>query len=276
MKPLVNEFEFQGKKTFRDRGCNELIPLPEWSSSDGYQLMESFAACLRNPVYRERLRVILNSRRGVFRKFKDVLKERSDLEQRWYAYKHKEMVKVVRQWYNLLCDSWGAEALGGEPEEIENLFLDEFTIRVIPGDSRLVEENRLAWESEVYSGMEAPLKALCLECIPCLGDEVGAGRSFERIALEALSPGGEGCGVLCFFLLSRGAAQYAWGDFLYIKPEFRGAGLAAGLLDQGLKLCYEKGARGAVFSLPPEGEVLKENLIRRGGRAFGPFLLLDL
>ena len=41
------------------------ILIPRWSSADGFQLMERFVDSLRNPVFRERLREALASRKGV-------------------------------------------------------------------------------------------------------------------------------------------------------------------------------------------------------------------
>ena len=37
------------------------LPLPEWKSVDGFNLMESFVINLRNPVVREELRAILKN-----------------------------------------------------------------------------------------------------------------------------------------------------------------------------------------------------------------------
>ncbi|MDC7238986.1 MAG: GNAT family N-acetyltransferase, partial [Spirochaetales bacterium] len=88
------------------------LPIPDWNPSDGYQLMDSFTGVLRNPIYRERLRAILNSGRGVFRGFKNVLREREDLEKAWFAHKDREMKRRVRAWYDELCEYWGVESLG--------------------------------------------------------------------------------------------------------------------------------------------------------------------
>ncbi|MDR3248158.1 MAG: GNAT family N-acetyltransferase, partial [Treponema sp.] len=52
---------------------DRFIALPGWDSSDGFRLMEHFAAGLRNPVLRNELVTALNRGKGVFRAFKDIL-----------------------------------------------------------------------------------------------------------------------------------------------------------------------------------------------------------
>ena len=48
--------------------------LPDWTSADGFELMENFTAGLHNPNAYKELRRCLANRRGVFRNFKDILK----------------------------------------------------------------------------------------------------------------------------------------------------------------------------------------------------------
>ncbi|MCK4542485.1 MAG: GNAT family N-acetyltransferase, partial [Spirochaetales bacterium] len=103
------------------------IPIPEWKSSDGFQLMEMFTASMRNPILRERFREALSSGRGVFRSFKNILKERPEIERLWFSFKEKEMRKRVREWYNQLAEVWGLEKLGPEPEDTEELVMSDFS-----------------------------------------------------------------------------------------------------------------------------------------------------
>ena len=53
-----------------------LVELPPWTSSDGYQLMVSFTNTCQNPQLKQKLVDELNSKsKGVFRRFRDVLSE---------------------------------------------------------------------------------------------------------------------------------------------------------------------------------------------------------
>lgn len=241
---------------------DDLVELPDWNPSDGYQLMDSFTGILKNPVYRERLRQILNSGRGVFRGFKNVLKERPDLEKLWFAHKDREMKKRVRLWYGELCEFWGVESLGEEPEDTEDLFLDEFSMDE-SGEELPVELLSL-FEQELYRDYPEALRRLLLNS-PSVPD--GA-----QVCFKALSPEGTVCGILGFVMKD----EYAVLNCLYVLPEYRGAGIASGLLDTASRSCYEKGASHLIVSLPPEGGMLSENLKRRGFRNAGAWRILDL
>lgn len=71
------------------------LDLPDWTSADGFRLMEKFIDKVRNPYYRDRLSTTLQGGKGVFRRFKDVLSEQGSLLQAWYGFKQHEMEKVV-------------------------------------------------------------------------------------------------------------------------------------------------------------------------------------
>jgi len=130
------------------------LSLPEWRSVDGFNLMERFTATLRNPLYRERLRQILSSGRGVFRQFKNALKERPDIEKLWFRFKNREMRKEVYRWYNALRESWGLKEVEIDWEEPEDLVLSDFRVErwESPEDGLL-----LALDREGFQEMVAPL-----------------------------------------------------------------------------------------------------------------------
>jgi GNAT superfamily N-acetyltransferase len=246
-----------------------LLPVPDWTPSDGYHLMDSFAISLKNPVYRERLREILNSGRGVFRGFKNVLKERSDLENAWFLHKDREMKRRVRNWYAELCEYWGIESLGDEPEEIDDLFLDDFSMELIPSDDEILEQIRVSLRNELYRDSPEGLKTMLLR------HHYDPQRTAD-LAVGATSPDGSICGVISVYLDNEDNKIYAALDSLYVLPEYRGAGIAAGLLDYLLDHCYHNSVETILLILPPEGEVLSRSLERRGFKALGPCLLLNL
>jgi len=248
---------------------SDLIPLPSWKPSDGYQLMDSFTGILKNPIYRERLRTILNTGRGVFRGFKNVIKERPDLEKAWFAHKDREMKRRVRLWYAELCDYWGVESLGEEPEEIEDLFLDDFSITDIPTESEELSRAGKAMLDEIYRTCSPSLKDLLVR-------EGIWSSGAPDFAAGAFSPDGSSCGFITLRLEQHKNDLYALLDCLYILPEFRGAGIASGLLDYISNFCFGKKVRSLLVQLPPEAEILGENLSRRGFRKIGPFLILDI
>ena len=117
-----------------DKNDNEVdgecfIALPEWSSSDGYRIMEKFTAGLKNPIARQELSSALNRNKGVFRSFKDTLEQYPEIEKLWFRFKEREMKNIVVNWYNALREEWGLEPIGAEPEDTSSLVLEDFVLR---------------------------------------------------------------------------------------------------------------------------------------------------
>ncbi|MDR1596648.1 MAG: UPF0158 family protein, partial [Treponema sp.] len=137
---------------------NRYIGLPDWDSSDGYNLMERFAAGLKNTVIRTRLSAALNRGKGVFRAFRDILAGHPEAEKLWYAYKNKEMKREVIRWYNALREGWGLERIGEEPEETGDLVQEDFLFRPpVPEDrDKAAELHRLCLEESPAAGPFPP------------------------------------------------------------------------------------------------------------------------
>ena len=77
-----------------------LIDLPPWRSSDGYQLMVSFTNACQDHDLKKKLVNELNSReRGVFRRFRDVLASDPEVLKQWYDFKDHRMKSYIKSWY---------------------------------------------------------------------------------------------------------------------------------------------------------------------------------
>ena len=103
--------------------------LPEWTSADGFALREEFARALHTPLARDKLCRILHSGRGVFKGFKNVLKEFPLVEKRWHWYRYAAMCALIGQWYHSLCEIWGLEKLELDFEDCGDLLRDDFTFQ---------------------------------------------------------------------------------------------------------------------------------------------------
>jgi len=139
---LVGEAEIEedeGQEGIED----PFVPIPEWQPAHGFLLMEKFVARLRNPLLRDQLKEALASGRGVFRKFKDILKTSRGAEHGWFTFKERELRQVVRRWYNDQRELAGLERLEEEPEEIdglEDLLGSDFAI--LPGQKQHLDAVR--------------------------------------------------------------------------------------------------------------------------------------
>lgn len=103
--------------------------LPEWNSEQGFELRQNFVNSLHSDVVRRALRDILHSGRGVFRNFKNELKQYPEIEKLWHRYKQSRMRDFVGEWYNGLREIWGLEKLELAPEDYENLLQEDFAFQ---------------------------------------------------------------------------------------------------------------------------------------------------
>jgi len=110
------------------------IPLPAWHPSDGFILMEKFVSSLNNPLFQEEMKSILHSGKGVFRKFKNLLKQRKDLERQWFRFKQKEMLNIILEWLEIHQDYLELTELGDELDYLDDLINSDFTLCYDPED----------------------------------------------------------------------------------------------------------------------------------------------
>ena len=72
--------------------------LPDWTSAQGFRVMEQFTARVHNPLLREALLNVLGQRKGVFRRYKEALKTAPVVEREWYRFKDQQMKAAVYEW----------------------------------------------------------------------------------------------------------------------------------------------------------------------------------
>jgi len=220
------------------------IEIPQWDSAKGFQLMEKFVVTLRNPLYRQRLQEALTGGKGVFRKFKDVLNEREDIERLWFSFKEREMRRQVKEWYEQTCECLGLEKLGTEPEELEDLILSDFIIRA--GEEKDLEYLRKK-DREAF-----------IDLFPD-EDDLFISEMYRARRVE-FSPGiGEQNLVFCLDTPMGETVGFIWGagreDLfrilqLYIEKKFRGMGLAKLLLEKFLNHARKEQTGKVFFELP--------------------------
>jgi len=220
------------------------VALPEWDSNDGFRLMEKFAAELKNPVIRHELSSALNTKRGVFRSFKNVLEQYPEAEKMWFNYKNRKMKDEVFSWYNALREEWGLEPVGGEPSEISEdisaIILEDFIFRE---GYKNDEENIIA------------LHKLCLEekeNAVLFGSESQTACS-DCISLTAETASGDFCG----YILAVKNGPYLQITRLEVKPEYRGMGIGKTLLSKFLEKAE---GQGVLFDLPAGFEYFSRTL----------------
>lgn len=262
------------------------VPLPQWQSVDGYNLMERFIGALHNPEYRERLREILDSGRGVFRQFKNAVKERPEIAALWYRFKEREMRALVVDWYGDVCDFLGLDPVEPEFSETEDLVLSDFGIREATGGELAAGAGRLPDLLELIERQDAAgLEELFDDCPEdyrayLVGELLRRRpplRSASSLVLWAEGPAQQLAGFLwAHHRRLKSGLQIGSIEQVYVQGEFRGLGVAGTLIGAYVERAHQRGTQRLLARLPGTAEVLRRLLERTGFEAVSLTMDLDL
>ncbi len=265
---------------------SSLERIPRWKPADGFQLMERFVDSLNNPVFRERLRGALTGGRGVFRNFKNILKEREDIQRLWFLFKEKEMRTRVQEWFGQICEARGLSLLGmegEEPEDTDDLVFSDFRVDDAPQE---MSEDLDTWDLKAMKEAlaDSPPEFVYLQY---LARRRLTGVDPDSLTVLRLSaPDGETAGIIwgTDAWLSAEVSAVLQADpgvsfimQLYIEPEYRGLGMSRILLQAYLERSRERGVKRVVLDLwgsIPEG--LRHMFIEYGFEMYRESLMLEL
>lgn len=231
------------------------IPIPHWQSSDGFRLMERFASSLRNPPVRAKLTEALERGRGVFRAFKDTLSHHPEVEKLWFAFKEREMRRVILNWYNALRDEWGLKRIGVEPEETADLVLEDFRF-----NAGLQKDLDAANELyDLRNSKDSIPKSLTVSLDKA--KDLTLNKNCFVLAVETSR--GDLAGVGVAIKLEPEVLDYHVVR-LEIVAEYRGLGLGEELLDRLIKLLPLKAGARVFIDLPFSADQFSHVLDRMG------------
>ena len=239
---VVSEVEFVADR--REIDPNRFLELPPWYPSDGFRTMEKFVSTLRNPIYRERLRKVLQSGRGVFRQFKDVLHEQPSLERLWYYYKDKEIRRRIFHWYERHDEAFRLARLGEEApdDSAAELVREDF---VITDDAALFsEEIELLRDLAIARAKEIETPSarhMALQIREAWHEHAG------DVHVVALSMSGEFVGFIRYHIHS--PEQVAILRCYGVQEEFQGLGVFRYMFDSLCALLSQSGVHDVVVPL---------------------------
>lgn len=287
IEQIIFAMENQKEKFFLDSSLPSIVPaeaagnssgalyeLPSWEPSDGYRLMEQFVLTLRNPVYREHLSSILHCGSGVFRKYKDALNQRPDIERKWFSFKEKNMKNRVLDWYNTLRLEWGLDAWDIEFNGEYSPVLTDFSIKKADGScvDRINSLDILAFH-EIHSQYpDDYISDLFRRYRDGFEPEV----SDESAIFIAESPDEEIVGYLWVTseILEKGTILGRIRQ-IYVIPEFRGLGLAEKIKEKALDDSWLKKCQIVEIEVPTIAEFIGNNLSRVGFEKNSALMVLN-
>ena len=179
------------------------------------------------------------------------------------------MKQRVKEWYSDLWGYWDALSAGEEPVETDDLFQEEFSIQKADQYDQRSMEYRDACFQEVYKESPENLRDLLIR-------QLNWRNRNPEFVLFSLTPSEKISGILTAFIEESGGETFLQMDCLYVLPDFRGAGIASGLMDRALEEAAEEGISRFLVQLPPEGSMLKENLKRKGFSVLSTTLIQDI
>lgn len=205
--------------------------LPEWSSSHGFELREDFVSTLHSPIAKDELQRILHSGRGVFKSFKNKLKEYPEVEKLWHSFKNKRMHSYINDWYNQLREVWGLEKLEQEPEDNENLLEEDFQFSEYSSKDykELTSYFNNAASGTSESSIDEQLGNAILELWL---QNFESGETKNQSGLICRTPDEEFAGCITSAPISKRTDNIVVLTSFYVQEKFRGLGIGAELLSK--------------------------------------------
>ena len=248
--------------------------LPEWGPSDGFALREDFVNNLHAPLAHEELQEALHSGRGVFKNFRNVLKNYPEIDKRWHIYKHNFMSARINEWYNSLREIWGLEKLDQLPESDETLVHDDFSFK---------EYDSIGDKDTILFNIAA---AFCEdETLPSEVNEAFFG--LWRTQFEGFSADKQN-GYLCFSLSDEFAGCITASPLLsnqeklvmitslFVPEQFRGLGIGTELIEMCISKLKDCGKSWVLIPNSILPDILLPLLTRMGFRKINTGYILSL
>ncbi len=227
---------------------------PEWTSTDGYTMLEDFTNNLHSPAARAELKHVLATGRGVFKNFKTVLKSYPEVERKWHLYKNKCMKKRIMEWYSSLREEWGLESLESSYDHEDSSYCEE----IVRTDFAFTDYDFSKDIDEIRSAKEE----LSEEYTHQLNGELGKAVSFINQHASEVSDDENKLGFVCrsleedfagCALVSRCPSDskncVVLSDF-FVSKDFRGLGIGRHLLSECFAMLREQGIRFVLIANP--------------------------
>lgn len=237
--------------------------LPEWTSANGFKLREDFVLNLHSPVAKEELQEVLHSGRGVFKNFRNVLRDYPEVEKKWHIYKNRIMLEYINGWYNNLREIWGLEKLDYVPESDENLIHDDFTFSAYDSDTN--KQELLLHVNAAFMDRNQDLpEELLMADYNLWYEQFENAEAKGQIGFVCRSYSDDFAGCITVSTLSRKQEQVMFLTSLFVPEAFRGLGIGTELLSVCLSELKKHGKKWLILPQMIVPEILESLLLRIG------------
>ena len=245
------------------KGDNDFFyELPEWDSARGFKLREDFVANLNSPLAHEALQEVLHSGRGVFRNFRNVLKDYPEVEKRWHIYKNNKMMCYINNWYNNLREVWGLEKLDYVPESDDALVHDDFSFTAYSQEDK--KELMLQMNAAFRESNENLSPELSQAIYNIWLDQFELAHSKGELGFICRSFSNDFAGCITFSQLSKKQEKVMVLTSLFVPEAFRGLGIGTELINMCLSELKKLGKTWLILPKMTVPDYLEPLLLRTG------------
>lgn len=248
--------------------------LPEWKPSDGFSIRESFVNQLHSPLVHDELQNVLHSGRGVFKSFRNVLKNYPEIDKRWHIFKHKIMSVKINEWYNSLREVWGLEKLEQLYESDDTSIYDDFSFKEYNASS---DKKMLLLQFDPNSCYDEKLPLEVFEAIyEKWYNDFEKSDEKNQFGFICFSHSDEFAGCLTLSQMSEKQKDIMIVTGLFVPKQFRGLGICTELIQKSVSKLQTVGKKWILMPNSIIPEILQPLLIRTGFEKinFGYMLVL--
>ena len=222
------------EKTEGLKGDDDLFyNLPEWDSAAGFKLREDFVEGLNSPLAHEALQEVLHSGRGVFKSFRNVIKDYPEVEKKWHIFKSKNLMCYINNWYNNLREVWGLEKLDYVPESDDSLVHDDFSFTAYNCDVN--EKELMLFVNAAFKERNENLNEELADAIYDMWyEQFELAKSKEELGFICRSFSNDFAGCITASYLSKKQEKVMVLTSLFVPETFRGLGIGTELLSMCL------------------------------------------
>ena len=236
--------------------------LPEWDSAAGFKLREDFVSNLNSPLAHEALQEVLHSGRGVFRNFRNVIKDYPEVEKRWHIYKNNKMMCYINNWYNNLREVWGLEKLDYVPESDDSLIHDDFSFTAYTQENK--KELLLHMNAAFRERNENLSQELSQAIYNIWLEQFELAESKGELGFICRSFSNDFAGCITVSQVSKKQEKVMVLTSLFVPEAFRGLGIGTELINMCLSELKKLGKTWLILPNMTVPECLEPLLLRTG------------
>ena len=252
------------EKTDGLKGDDEFFyDLPEWDSAAGFELREDFVDRLNSPIAHDALQEVLHSGRGVFRNFRNVIKDYPEVEKKWHVFKNNRMMCYINNWYNNLREVWGLEKLDYVSEADDSLIHDDFSFS--PYNSNEHRKELILFVNAAFKESNENLDGELSQAIYSIWNEqFDASQTKNQIGFVCRSFSNDFAGCITASCLSEKQEKVMILTSLFVPEAFRGLGIGTELISMCLSEMKKQGKHWLIMPKIFVPEFLEPLLLRTG------------